>query len=81
MSETAATETTTTVQKHPRMLEAIENAKQAAISNRGMYPYTTATNVFMKDGTTLEPREDETTGGDDTGTGEEAEEPGTEAQS
>lgn len=53
-------DTATTVQKHPRMLEAIENAKQAAISNRGMYPYTTATNVFMKDGTTLEPREEET---------------------
>lgn len=54
------TDIATTVQKHPRMLEAIENAKQAAISNRGMYPYTTATNVFMKDGTTLEPREEET---------------------
>lgn len=63
-------ETATTVQKHPRMLEAIENAKQAAISNRGMYPYTTATNVFMKDGTTLEPRDEETDGG-------EEEEPGT----
>ena len=63
-------ETTTTVQKHPRMLEAIENAKQAAISNRGMYPYTTATNVFKKDGTTLEPRDEETDGG-------EEEEPGT----
>ena len=63
-------ETTTTVQKHPRMLEAIENAKQAAISNRGMYPYTTATNVFKKDGTTLEPRDEETAGG-------EEEEPGT----
>ena len=63
-------ETITTVQKHPRMLEAIENAKQAAISNRGMYPYTTATNVFMKDGTTLEPRDEETDGG-------EEEEPGT----
>lgn len=62
--------TATTVQKHPRMLEAIENAKQAAISNRGMYPYTTATNVFMKDGTTLEPRDEETDGG-------EEEEPGT----
>lgn len=63
-------ETATTVQKHPRMMEAIENAKQAAISNRGMYPYTTATNVFMKDGTTLEPRDEETDGG-------EEEEPGT----
>ena len=62
--------TATTVQKHPRMLEAIENAKQAAISNRGMYPYTTATNVFKKDGTTLEPRDEETDGG-------EEEEPGT----
>lgn len=64
MAETTATETTT-VQKHPRMLEAIENAKQAAISNRGMYPYTTATNVFMKDGTTLEPREEETDDSED----------------
>ena len=63
-------ETATTVQKHPRMMEAIENAKQAAISNRGMYPYTTATNVFKKDGTTLEPRDEETVGG-------EEEEPGT----
>ena len=63
-------ETATTVQKHPRMLEAIENAKQAAISNRGMYPYTTTTNVFKKDGTTLEPRDEETDGG-------EEEEPGT----
>lgn len=63
-------ETATTVQKHPRMLEAIENAKQAAISNRGMYPYTTATNVFKKDGTTLEPRDEEIDGG-------EEEEPGT----
>ena len=63
-------ETATTVQKHPRMLEAIENAKQAAISNRGMYPYTTATNVFKKDGTTLEPRDEEADGG-------EEEEPGT----
>ena len=72
-------DTATTVQKHPRMLEAIENAKQAAISNRGMYPYTTATNVFMKDGTTLEPRDEETDGGDGTDTGEETEESG-EAQ-
>ena len=63
-------ETATTVQKHPRMMEAIENAKQAAISNRAMYPYTTATNVFKKDGTTLEPRDEETDGG-------EEEEPGT----
>ena len=58
-------ETATTVQKHPRMLEAIENAKQAAISNRGMYPYTTATNVFKKDGTTLEPRDEETDGSEE----------------
>lgn len=73
-------DTATTVQKHPRMLEAIENAKQAAISNRGIYPYTTATNVFMKDGTTLEPREEDTDGGDGTDTGEETKEPVTEAQ-
>lgn len=40
--------------KHPRMLEAIENAKVAAMSNRGMYPYTAATNVLYTDGTALE---------------------------
>ena len=40
--------------KHPLMLEAIENAKAAAVSTRGMYPYTTATNVFYTDGTPLE---------------------------
>lgn len=67
------TDIATTVQKHPRMMEAIENAKQAAISNRGMYPYTTATNVFMKDGTTLEPRDEETDGGDGTDSSEETE--------
>lgn len=43
--------------KHPRMLEAIEAAKIAAASNRGMYPYTAATNVFKQDGTPLEERE------------------------
>ena len=42
--------------KHPRMLEAIENAKVAAVSNRGMYPYTAATNVFKQDGTPMEER-------------------------
>ena len=40
--------------KHPRMIEAIKNAKIAATSNRGMYPYTLATNVFKQDGTPLE---------------------------
>ena len=40
--------------KHPRMLEAIENAKIGAMSTRGMYPYTTAANVFKQDGTPLE---------------------------
>ena len=40
--------------KHPRMLEAIENAKIAALSTRGMYPFTTATNVFKQDGAPLE---------------------------
>ena len=40
--------------KHPRMLEAIEAAKKAAECNRGMYPYTLATNVFKTDGTPLE---------------------------
>ena len=46
--------------KHPRMKEAIENAKVAAVSNRGMYPYTRATNVFKADGTPLEEREETT---------------------
>lgn len=45
--------------KHPRMIEAIENAKIAAVSNRGMYPVTTATNVYMQDGTPLEKKNDE----------------------
>ena len=40
--------------KHPRMIEAIENAKIAAVSNRGMYPVTVATNVYKQDGTPLE---------------------------
>ena len=40
--------------KHPRMIEAIENAKVAAVSNRGMYPITAATNVYKQDGTPLE---------------------------
>lgn len=40
--------------KHPRMLEAIEKAKAAAASTRGMYPFTTATNVFKTDGSALE---------------------------
>lgn len=55
--------------KHPRMLEAIENAKVAAVSNRGMYPYTVATNVFKQDGTPLEERASESE--------ETTEEPGT----
>ena len=46
--------------KHPRMKEAIENAKVAAVSNRGMYPYTRATNVFKADGTPLEKHEETT---------------------
>lgn len=44
--------------KHPRLVEAIENSKKAVLSNRGMYHYTLATNVFKKDGTTVEPREE-----------------------
>lgn len=44
--------------KHPRMVEAIKAAEAAAKSNRGMYPYTLATNVFKQDGSTVEPRED-----------------------
>lgn len=40
--------------KHPRMIEAIEMAKAAAASNRGMYPITAATNVYKQDGTPLE---------------------------
>lgn len=40
--------------KHPLLLEAIEKAKKAAYSTRGMYPITTAANVYMQDGTSLE---------------------------
>ena len=50
--------------KHPRMLEAIEMAKAAAVSNRGMYPVTVATNVYKQDGTPMEEKkvaEEETT--------------------
>lgn len=42
------------MKKHPLMLEAIENAKVAAASTRGMYPFTTATHVFKQDGTPVE---------------------------
>ena len=42
------------MKKHPRMLEAIEIAKSAVASNRGMYPLTTAANVYKQDGTPLE---------------------------
>ena len=42
------------MKKHPRMLEAIEKAKVAAVSNRGMYPITMAANVYKQDGTPLE---------------------------
>ena len=40
--------------KHPRMLEAIEKAKIAAASTRGMYPITAASKVFKEDGSALE---------------------------
>lgn len=40
--------------KHPRMIEAIKMAKVAATSNRGMYPFTVAANVYKQDGTALE---------------------------
>ena len=40
--------------KHPRVLEAIEKAKIAAASTRGMYPLTNASKVFKEDGTSLE---------------------------
>lgn len=45
------------MKKHPRMEEAIKASEQAKVSNRGMYPYTLATNVFKKDGSTVEPRD------------------------
>ena len=52
--------------KHPKLLEAIENAKAAAASTRGMYPYTKAENVFFADGTALETMIDEELEDDDT---------------
>ena len=63
--------------KHPRMLEAIENAKKAAVSTRGLYPYTTAASVFASDGNPIEEDVVEATGNeevsDEEGTPEEAE--------
>lgn len=49
-----AEETKKTV--HPRMAEALANAQKAAVSNRGMYPHTKATNVFNNEGGTVEAR-------------------------
>lgn len=50
-----ATNTTTTAKPiHPRMKEALENAQKAAVSNRGIYPYTKATNVYETSGSPLE---------------------------
>lgn len=40
--------------KHPLLLEAIEYAKKAVLSTRGMYPVTVAKNVYKTDGTPLE---------------------------
>ncbi len=56
------------MKKHPRMIEAIKNAKAAVRSNRGMYPYTMATNVYKQDGTPLEekPVVEETTNDEET---------------
>lgn len=44
--------------KHPLLLEAIENIEAASACNRGMYPITKAANVFKEDGTSLEPTPD-----------------------
>ena len=41
------------------LIEARANAEAAAVSTRGMYPYTKAAHVFKEDGTTLEPEEDD----------------------
>lgn len=50
-----ATNTTTAEKQiHPRMKEALDNAKKAAVSNRGIYPYTKATNVYETSGSPLE---------------------------
>ena len=54
--------------KPPRMLEAIENARRASLINRGMYPYTMATNVFYQDGTRLEAIPGEEDGASDVAT-------------
>lgn len=43
---------------HPRLVEALENIDKAVRNNRGIYPYTKATNVFKEDGTPLEVVED-----------------------
>ena len=57
---------------------ALDNAAEAEVSNRGMYPFTAATNVFKMDGTPLEEKpqeeESETTpgGGEETEQGGEA---------
>ena len=43
---------------------ALDNAAEAEVCNRGMYPFTAATNVFKLDGTPLEEKpsdEEETT--------------------
>ena len=45
------------MKKHPKMLEAIKNAKAAVYSTRGMYPVTLATNVYFSDGTTVESKD------------------------
>lgn len=42
------------MKKHPLLVEAIEKSKIAATSTRGMYPVTTASNVYTQDGTSLE---------------------------
>lgn len=65
---------------------ALDNAAEAEVSNRGMYPFTAATNVFKIDGTPLEEKlkeeESETTpgGGEETTPGGEGSEatPGSE---
>ncbi len=50
---------TAPVQGNQRLVEAREAAKEAALSTRGMYPITKASNVFKTDGEPIEPPTDE----------------------
>lgn len=40
--------------QNSNLIDALANADKAAVSNRGMYPITSAANVYKADGTPLE---------------------------